>query len=142
MSMEHRQQAASGTMLDHIETAGQSGYQFYHGERDVPYMGKSEIYVTRNEPLTKPNRTNRLVPVHGIAPLHPRLQQISGTYTPLQRWEQETFREQPWHGIARELMVDSIENETTGDEDKEYIATNPRTDERRRDAAKTTAENN
>ena len=33
-------------------------------------------------------------------------QQASDTSTPLQRWEQEDFREQPWHGIARELMID------------------------------------
>jgi len=130
-------------MLDRIETADQSGYEFYHGERCVPYTGKSETHTTRNKPSTKPNHTNRLVPVHGITPLYPRLQQISGTYTPLQRWEQETFREQPWHGIARELMVDSSGNETAGDEENgEDIATSLCMDERRRDAAKTTAESN
>jgi hypothetical protein len=33
-------------------------------------------------------------------------------YEPLKRWEDETFREQPWHGI-RELMLDEVSAEDT-----------------------------
>lgn len=51
----------------------------------------------------------------------------SKAYTPLQRWERENFREQPWHGIARELIVD----ERSGDyisgpqETAEAVVSNP-----------------
>lgn len=51
----------------------------------------------------------------------------SKAYTPLQRWEHESFREQPWHGIARELIVD----ERSGDyipgpqETAEAVVPNP-----------------
>jgi hypothetical protein len=29
-------------------------------------------------------------------------------YEPMKRWEGEEFREQPWHGIARELMQEAL----------------------------------
>jgi len=139
MNMEHRRRATT----DRIEAAGQSGYHVSHGERDVPYAGKSQIHTALYDPSTKSNHTELLVPVHGIMPLYPQLQQTSGTYTPLQRWEQETFREQPWHGLAREVVMNSSGNEKAGDwENRGDITPNLCMDERRRDAAKITAENN
>jgi len=141
--MEHQQRARLDTMPDDMETAGQSGYQVYPGESDAQYAGKSRVHTTLYGPSKKPNQAELLVPVHSITPLYPWLQQKSGAYTPLQRWEQETFREQPWHGIARELMVDSARNETaSGEENGEDMATSPCMDERRKNAAKPTAENN
>ncbi|KAH8699368.1 hypothetical protein GQ44DRAFT_733236 [Phaeosphaeriaceae sp. PMI808] len=143
MNMEHRWRATIDPTPDRIEAAGQSGYHVYHGERDVPHTGKSQIHTALYDSSTKPNHTKLLVPVHGIMPPYPRLQQTSGTYTPLQRWEQETFQEQPWHGIARELMVDSSGNKTASDqENREDIASNLCMNERHRDAARAAAENN
>jgi hypothetical protein len=29
-------------------------------------------------------------------------------YEPMKRWKDEEFQEQPWHGIARELMPEAL----------------------------------
>lgn len=41
----------------------------------------------------------------GPAPSYSEAEHGSEICPPLQRWELENFREQPWHGIAREVVV-------------------------------------
>ncbi len=52
-------------------------------------------------------------PMHGQTPSSPRgehavaaMERDSEAYEPVKRWKDEKFQEQPWHGIARELMSD------------------------------------
>jgi hypothetical protein len=50
-------------------------------------------------------------PMHSQMPSSPRGEHAAAAmecdfeaYNPMKRWEDEKFREQPWHGIARDLM--------------------------------------
>jgi len=54
-------------------------------------------------------------PIYGQIPSSPRGEHAAAAmeydfeaYEPMKRWKDEKFREQPWHGIARELMPEAL----------------------------------
>lgn len=61
-------------------------------------------------------------PIHGQASSSSQMEHAlsavacnSEAYEPLERWKDEKFREQSWHGIGRELMLDEWSRDNISD---------------------------
>ena len=85
----------------------------YQRDQNIPCLSKDGRHVVLGNSSMELKRVLSLASRLGQMPLSSPegdtiapVEHGSEAYTPLQRWEHENFREQPWHGIARELMVD------------------------------------
>ena len=112
--MDTRKRAAIGRTPDTTMGARQSASHDYQHDQNIhlPCLSKDRRYVALDSSI-EPERTLSPVSRLGQMPLSsPEEHAIasaghhSKAYTPLQRWEHENFQEQPWHGIAREQIVD------------------------------------
>ena len=134
--MDTRKRAAISRAPDTTMGARQSASHDYKHDQSIrlPSLNKDRRYVAPDDSSMEPKRTLSPVSRLGQMPLSSpeghafaSAGHHSKAYTPLQRWKNENFREQPWHGIARELMVD----EQSGDyisgsqETAEAVVSNP-----------------
>ena len=115
--MDTQNRAAIGRTSDTTMGACQPASHDYQHDQNarLPCLSKDRRYVALDDSSMEPKRTLSPVSRLGQMPLSsPEEHAIASaghhykTYTPLQRWEHENFREQPWHGIARELIVDEL----------------------------------
>lgn len=95
----------------------------YQHDQKMPYLSEDQRHVALDDPSMVPKGTMTPASRRGQMPLSSPKENVIASlehgpeaYTPLQRWERESFREQPWHGIARELITD----EWSGDYPSSY----------------------
>ena len=107
--------AADGTP-DITTSAGRSTFhQSQHDQTTCPQcLNKERCHFAPVQCSLESQHKIAADPMYGQMPSSPRgihaaaaIECDFEAYEPMKRWKDEKFREQPWHGIARELMSEA-----------------------------------
>jgi hypothetical protein len=108
--------AATDGIPDEITSARWSTFHQYQHDQTCPQCPSKER--CRFAPVQYSLESQHKIsadPIYGQMPSSPRGEHAAATmerdfeaYEPMKRWKDEEFREQPWHGIARELMPEAL----------------------------------
>ena len=109
--------AATDGIPDTTTSARRSTFdQYQHDQTTCPQcLSKERCRFTPVQYSLESQHKISADPVYGRMPSSPRVEHAAAAmeydfeaYEPMKRWKDEEFREQPWHGIARELMPEAL----------------------------------